>query len=453
MKIYACEKNFLAEYLDKTENFNPENTSSEKMAIFFQEQKERSSRIMSVSEGVARIAIQGPLSMDGPTYIDWLFGYGGTAYTDIMDALKEAESNDDINKIILEMDTPGGHVDGVDSVHMAIRNAKKEVIAENHGMIASAGYWIASAAKKIVAKEQTSETGSIGVIIAGLDYKEARKNYGVKLVRIISKNAPNKAATLEDPKGIKLLQERVDTIERIFLQRVAEGRKITTDDVIKKFGQGNVFIALDPDTKSNDALSVGMIDSLEIGEDIVTAKTRDAQSSEKKIQKDIDESVENNQNEDNKPNEGNMNLSEYLEKNPAAKSEISKMVSDEVAKITAKNDKTASEAQAKATAEEKTKANIEGAKKYLTKDYPQAIQDLAVKVISGEQELTALEAAANAVDTAKEAANISDAEEETNENGEVTPEPAKSESENGEIKSEEDFEASVERIKKAQGRS
>jgi signal peptide peptidase SppA len=458
-KIYAIEKNYLLNYLDKTENFDPSKISEEKQAIFSREQAERRNEILTICADIARIQISGSLSMSGPSWIDSYFGFAGTSYTDIIEAIQEADSNEEVKKIILEMDTPGGHVDGVDSVYMAIKSAKTEVIAENHGMIASAGYWIACACDKIVAKEQTAETGSIGVIIAGLDYKEARKNFGVKLVRIVSKNAPNKAPTLEDKHGIKLLQDRVDSIERIFIERVAEGRGVSAEKVISDFGQGNVFIAMDIDTKKVDAISIGMIDELEIGGSIFNKETRDAQGGEKNIKKVIDGDEENNENKEVRETINNsknlkqgdqMKLSEFFEKNPEAKEEFNTLVTETVSKKIAENNKSETDKAVKEAVKVKANEDIDVAKKYLA-GYPESISKLAIDVIAGKLPLIALTSAASVIDSEKEKEALALAAKENKEDITPTPEGAKL-SENGQIISEEDYKASIDRIKKVQGR-
>jgi hypothetical protein len=162
------------------------------------------------------------------------------------------------------MNTPGGTVDGMDQARQAIKSLaeKKTVIAENQGMIASAGYHQATAAGTIEATSPLAITGSIGVIVAGLDFTDAMARDGVKKIKIVSKNAPNKQPDPTTESGRDLVQEQINAMERVFIQAVAEGRGTTEDDVIANFGRGGVLIAQDPDPEQPDALSVGMIDSV-----------------------------------------------------------------------------------------------------------------------------------------------------------------------------------------------
>ncbi|MCK5127572.1 MAG: S49 family peptidase [candidate division Zixibacteria bacterium] len=262
--IWAIERNYILGYLDKKENhtYTQEDLSAFGDAL----DTEGSDNPLLIIEGeTAHIEISGPLSRKGPDYWDRVYGDGGTSYTLIIEALKLAVEDESIKEIRLKMNTPGGTVDGVDEVAqmVAFSRKKKKVIAENHGMIASGGYWIASQASKIVAMSPGAETGSIGVIIVGYDFSEALKQIGIKKHFIVSENAPRKAATLETKKGRNILQDRVDSIERVFMSRIAEGRKISIEVVRETFGRGDVLIAKDPDPDKKDALSVGMIDAVE----------------------------------------------------------------------------------------------------------------------------------------------------------------------------------------------
>ena len=260
-EIWAIERNFILGYLDKKENHT---YTSEDLSTFF-ESEESENKLLTIEGETAFIDITGPLSRKGPDMWDVCFGTGGTSYTEIIEALELAVEDESVKEIRLRMNTPGGTVDGVDEVAqmIAFSRKKKKVIAENHGMIASGGYWIASQASKIVAMSPGAETGSIGVIIVGYDFTDALKKIGIKKHYIVSENAPRKAATLETKKGRNILQDRVDSIERVFMSRIAEGRKISIEVVRETFGRGDVLIAEDPDLDKEDALSVGMIDKVE----------------------------------------------------------------------------------------------------------------------------------------------------------------------------------------------
>ena len=262
MELYGLQKDYAISYLEKLENATTEERAASLSAFGEKPLDGIISRNDAGNE--ATIKISGPLSPAGPSPIARFFGFGGTGYVDIIAAIKSVENDPTVDTVRLAMDTPGGTVAGMDQARQAIESlsTKKKVIAENHGMIASAGYYLATAANEIVAMSPLANTGSIGVIMAGLDFSDAMARNGVKRIKIVSKNAPNKQADPSTPHGAGVLQNEVDAMERVFIQKITEGRGTTEKDVIDNFGQGGMLIAQDPDPDKPDAVKVGMIDKV-----------------------------------------------------------------------------------------------------------------------------------------------------------------------------------------------
>ena len=262
MELYGLHKDYAIAYLETLENA----TTQERAAALtaFGDQPLDGIITRSDNGNEATIKISGPLSPAGPGPIARFFGFGGTGYVDIISAAKTLENDPSIETVRLAMDTPGGTIAGMDQARQALESlaSKKKVVAENHGMIASAGYYLATAANEIVAMSPLAKTGSIGVIMAGLDFSDMMARDGVKRIKIVSKNAPNKQADPTTPHGAGVLQDEVDAMERVFIQKITEGRNTTEADVIENFGQGGMLIAQDPDSDKPDALKVGMIDKV-----------------------------------------------------------------------------------------------------------------------------------------------------------------------------------------------
>jgi len=373
-KIWAMDERFLVDYLEKTSS--EFYISPEAETLVFDSMN--SVEIMTVSDGVATVEVRGPLSKIGPNIFDMLFGFGGTAYGDIVDALNAAESRDDVERIVLDMDTPGGEVNGVDEVWQTVSGTKKPVMAVNSGLLASAGYWIASAADEIAAASPSVETGSIGVVITALDTSKRDESAGYKRVKIISRNAPNKNPDVATDDGIVELQRRADAIERIFIDRVAAGRGVSPETVVSEYGKGSVFVANDPDQNEPDAMKNGMIDKL-----LYTKQTNviDLGNKSAKIAAVIDPQEE-----------------------PEMEEEIKKLTS-ELSAIKAEK--------------EELEARIAKASPYLaSSSYPEHIRALAVAVLEGAEEPAALKGAVVAFDAMTEQKKAVKAEEET----ETTPE-------------------------------
>lgn len=448
-QIFAAEKTFILEYLNRTINA----TSEELQAAFDMFDGKELPDILSIEGDTAIIKIEGILSKNGPSWIARFFGFGGTAYTDIIESIEIIKADEAVKNVILEMNTPGGSVNGVDEVYIGIKNLakSKKVTAENHGLVASAGYWIASAASKIVAIGPAVETGSIGVIITAIDDTEWLKEMGLKRVRIVSENAPKKAPDISKKSGLNILQDRVDALERIFIKRIADGRKLTEEHVREKFGRGAVLIADDPDESKDDALNVEMIDS------VVNRIGKSVPDADDDIDDDTDDENEVKKNHDsdaldiigvaaihtNKPK-----LSEYeqyiaslkIGKTPAVAGENisgdAEDINQEVISMTLK-EIMASDPVVKAEvdallATERTAGLEEGRAEIQTridavvpfignKSYP-GIDALAKEVLSGKSDVAALKGAVTAYDMLKETDNSEAAEEESAKTGEIPAE-------------------------------
>jgi ClpP class serine protease len=287
MIMYAMREDYLSDYLHRTQS-----ASTEKLALATSMfSNVPLDDIVSINEAgdQATIMITGPLTVDGPDFLDRLFGFGGTSYNAITHAAISLKKNDSIKKVRMLMATPGGTTDGVGQAHRALLDlaATKELIAENHGEISSAGYFLAVAAHKIIAMSAMVLTGSIGIVAAGLDISEALERDGIKRIKIVSANAPNKQADVTTDSGLEVVRDEINSIERIFIDIVATGRNTTKEDVIANFGKGAVLVANDPDESMPDAISVGMIDGVINTDDVPPAN--DSGKLEGTIDMDINE--------------------------------------------------------------------------------------------------------------------------------------------------------------------
>ncbi len=269
MILYAMDAGYLDQHLTKMEN-----ASAEDKKLALEQFGDVQSDGIMVREGgseTASLNISGPLTVSGPSPLARYFGFGGTGYNEIISTAQMLAKDPTVKNVKLLMNTPGGTVEGMDEAKQALDllALDKEVTAENHGMIASAGYYIAMSASKIKALSPLSVIGSIGVVVAGLDFSGAMESNGVRKIKIVSKNAPDKQADPTTDKGRDIIQAQIDAMERVFINTVAEGRNTTTEDVIANFGKGGLLIANDPGEGNPDALSVGMIDSVVVGGELV----------------------------------------------------------------------------------------------------------------------------------------------------------------------------------------
>jgi protease-4 len=167
-------------------------------------------------------------------------------------------ADDDRAKALLVLiDSPGGSVAGGQALHNAIARvaAKKPVVVVMGGTAASAGYMIAAPATRIFAQESTL-TGSIGVLLETGDISGLLKSIGVSADPIVSgplKDQPSFVKPLS-PQGREVLQGLVMDMYDQFVGMVAEGRHMDPARV-RELADGRPYTG-------RQALKLGLVDAI-----------------------------------------------------------------------------------------------------------------------------------------------------------------------------------------------
>lgn len=208
--------------------------------------------------GLAIIGLRGPIMQDD-TYLSWLISlvFGGTVLESFKDSLHKAAADRDVNSILLDINSPGGEALGIEEAAQLIRsvNAKKPVTAFVDGMAASAAYWLGSAAGRLVLSGQSSQVGSIGVVLSMRDTKERDAAQGIKTYEVVSSQSPYKRVDPGTEEGMANLKAHVDRFAAVFIESVASFRGKSVDQVMAEFGKGDMVFAA-------DALKAGMADAV-----------------------------------------------------------------------------------------------------------------------------------------------------------------------------------------------
>ena len=175
------------------------------------------------------------------------------------DKLREAAEDDDVKAVVLRMNSPGGDAFLSEQLWHAVKQlrSKKPVVVSMGDYAASGGYYISSAANRIVAQPNTL-TGSIGIFGLFPNFSELVQKVGVN-VEVVKTNdfadltisMPYKPLTNEQR---ALIQRHVERGYDIFLSRVAEGRHMTKAQV-DSVGQGRVWLG-------RKAQPLGLVDKL-----------------------------------------------------------------------------------------------------------------------------------------------------------------------------------------------
>ena len=156
--------------------------------------------------------------------------------TDVLRRTLDGVLNDSsINGIVLDMHTPGGTISGTPEVSDFIYNnrGKKPIIAHANDMMASAGYYIGSAADKVFASP-TSDVGSIGVYMLHYDFSKANEIEGIVPTYV----SAGKHKTLGNPdsplteEAMAILANDVNAYYKMFVDAVARNRGISAEQVM-----------------------------------------------------------------------------------------------------------------------------------------------------------------------------------------------------------------------------
>ncbi len=176
----------------------------------------------------------------------------------IIKAIKKAKENKRINAIVMRVNSPGGSPLTSDMIWRELKLAreKKPVIISMSDVAASGGYYIASPGSKVVAEPFTL-TGSIGVYgILPNTQKFFNNKLGVTFDGVETgenSNLGSITSPLNDSQA-KFFQKQVDDIYYDFVNRVAEGRDMSFEEV-DNIGQGRIWSGI-------DAKKIGLVDTL-----------------------------------------------------------------------------------------------------------------------------------------------------------------------------------------------
>jgi protease-4 len=152
----------------------------------------------------------------------------------IVDWIKDADENEKIEAILIEIDSPGGSPVASYEIADAIKKTSKPTVALIRERGASGGYWVATAADVIFANPM-SITGSIGVIGSYVELAGLIQKYNMTYRRLVSgehKDALNKFKELT-PEEAALFQTKLNKLHDYFITAVAENRGLPKEQVIK----------------------------------------------------------------------------------------------------------------------------------------------------------------------------------------------------------------------------
>lgn len=209
-----------------------------------------SSELLHLEGSDARIPVVGVLTKK-PDFFAKFFGGGNTTYSSLQRAVMSAAGNPQVRRIVLEVDSQGGNVDGLfetlDLLDDIRRTSGKKMVAlaEN---AQSAAYAIAAAVGRIEARGRGATLGSIGTAVS----------YWLSdnVVTLTNSDSPDKRPDLRTAEGKAVVVKYLDQINDVFVAAIARGRGVGAAKVREGYGRGASFTA-------ERAIELGLVDSIQ----------------------------------------------------------------------------------------------------------------------------------------------------------------------------------------------
>lgn len=223
----------------------------------------------TIDQGVAILPVEGVIAKRANMFME----ISGGVSTELLGRdLQAALQDPQVHSVVLAIDSPGGTVDGTQALGSLVRSGReqKPIVTLASGLMASAAYWIGSAASAVYIADTTTVSGSIGVVQSHTDYSKARAERGItvteitagKYKRIASENAP---LTKE---GRAHLQAEVDYYYSLFVDAIAAHRGVTVEAVLAQMADGRTFIG-------QQGIDAGLVDGIQTLPQVIAALNAD----------------------------------------------------------------------------------------------------------------------------------------------------------------------------------
>lgn len=169
---------------------------------------------------------------------------GLVSVEELSQAFSALVDSDEVSAIVLDWDSPGGSTYGVQEFADQVRAARgiKPIVSQVNSLMASAAYWVGSAADEIVVTP-SGRAGSIGVYSIHEDISKMLEKEGIATT--IIKEGEHKIASHPfgplSAEGREQIESLVKESAYAFRGAVADNRKVTRKTVVESFGDGKVF--------------------------------------------------------------------------------------------------------------------------------------------------------------------------------------------------------------------
>lgn len=216
-----------------------------------------------IDGAVAVMQIEGVLT---PKSNFFSFLFGGATLDVLTRDFKALIENDGIKAIVLDIDSPGGNVFGIQEFANLVFESRsvKPIISITSSMMASAAMWIGAAAEDVFITGETTVTGSLAAATSHVDVSGLEQKIGLKTTEVSSgnkKRIDSSFAPLTEA-GREELQKRVNHIGNVIASDIARFRDMDIEKVTKDMAEGQLFIG-------SMGIEAGLIDEIINPEELI----------------------------------------------------------------------------------------------------------------------------------------------------------------------------------------
>ncbi|PAU83960.1 signal peptide peptidase SppA [Halorubrum salipaludis] len=207
----------------------------------------------------AKVRVSGPITRDAGRPSP-LSGPGGTTADDVVEQIEAADEDEDVEALVVELNTPGGEVLPSDDIRRAAADFDGPTLAYATDTCASGGYWIASGCDELWARD-ASLVGSIGVVGSRPNAAGLADKLGISYEQFTAgeyKDAGVPLREIEEDER-EYLQGIIDGYYEQFVETVSEGRDMDPEAIRET--EARVYLG-------SDAAEIGLVDELGTEDDV-----------------------------------------------------------------------------------------------------------------------------------------------------------------------------------------
>lgn len=187
----------------------------------------------------------------------------------LQEELGAAGDDKRVRAVVLRIDSPGGGVTASDTIYRGIMRFREEtqlpVIAVFRDVATSGAYYLALAADEIIASP-TTITGSIGVILVGLNLEGLMTKLGIRDQTIKSGAHKDLLSPFRDttPEERAIVQDVIDELHGRFIGLVGDRRPRVSKSDLDRVSDGRILTA-------SQAVDMGLVDRTGYVDDAIEA--------------------------------------------------------------------------------------------------------------------------------------------------------------------------------------